>query len=85
MTRKRFPSQARTQQKLWRTAERIPLVASPAPGHEIAAAEVTFGLQMTVYRFDGGSASQLALDHSEDAGFMAGDEDAARVVRVMPR
>ena len=46
---------------------------------EIAAAEVTFGLQVADHRFDRGSASQLALDHTEDAALLAGDEDPARV------
>ncbi len=50
---------------------------------EIAAAEVAFGLQMADHGLDGGSASQLAFDHSEDTALLAGDEDAAWVLRVM--
>jgi hypothetical protein len=50
---------------------------------EIAATKVAFGLQVADYGLDSGSASQLALDHSEDAALLAGDEDAARVLRVM--
>ena len=47
---------------------------------EIAAAEVTFGLQVAL---GGGSASQLALDGAEDAAFLAADEDPAWILRVM--
>ena len=50
---------------------------------EIAAAEVAFGLQVADHGLDGGSTSQLALDHSEDAALLAGDEDAAWILRVM--
>jgi len=32
---------------------------------------------------DGGTAAQLALDGAEDTTLLAGDEDAARVLRVM--
>ena len=50
---------------------------------EIAAAEVAFGLQVADHGLDGGSASRLALDHSEDAALLAGDEDMALILRVM--
>ncbi len=50
---------------------------------EIAAAEMTFGLQMSDDRLNGGAAAQLALDDTEDAALLAGDEDAARVLRVV--
>jgi hypothetical protein len=50
---------------------------------EIAAAEVSFGLQVADHGLDGGSASQLAFDHSEDAALLARDEDAAWILRVM--
>jgi hypothetical protein len=32
---------------------------------------------------DGGPASQLAFDDTEDAALLAGDEDATRILRVM--
>ena len=50
---------------------------------EIATAQVTFGLEMTDDRLDGGSASQLALDNSEDTALLAGNEDAPRILRVV--
>jgi hypothetical protein len=50
---------------------------------EIAATEVAFGLQVADHGLDGGSASQLALDHSEDAALLAGDEDAAWILCVV--
>jgi hypothetical protein len=51
---------------------------------EIAATEVTFSLEVADHGLDGGAASQLALDDAEDAALLSGDEDAARVMRVMP-
>jgi hypothetical protein len=45
----------------------------------VVAAEVTIGLHVTDHRLDGGAASELAFDHSEDAALLAGDEDAARI------
>jgi hypothetical protein len=45
---------------------------------EVAAAEVTIGLQVSDDGFDGGAAAQLALDDPEDAALLAGDEDATR-------
>jgi hypothetical protein len=50
---------------------------------EIAAAEVAFGLQVADHGLDGGSVSQPALDHSEDAALLAGNEDAAWNLRVL--
>lgn len=38
---------------------------------EVAAPEVTFGLQVSDDGFDGGAASQLALDDAEDAALLA--------------
>ena len=49
---------------------------------EIAAAEVTFGLEVADHGLDGGAASQLALDDAEDAALLSRDEDAARVFSV---
>ena len=46
---------------------------------EVAAAEVTFSLQVADHRFDGGPASQFAPDHPEHAALLAGDENPARV------
>ena len=43
---------------------------------EVAAAEMTFGLQVGDDGFDGGTAAQFALDDAEDAALLAGDEDA---------
>jgi hypothetical protein len=50
---------------------------------EIATAEVTFGLQVTDDGFDGGAATQLALDDTEDAALLAGDEDAPGILCVV--
>ena len=50
---------------------------------EVAAAEVAIGLHVSDHGFDSGAAFELALDDAEDAALLAGDEDAARVVRVM--
>ena len=47
-------------------------VASAA--FEIAAAEVTFGLEVAAQRFDGGAASQFAFDVAEHAPLLAGDK-----------
>jgi hypothetical protein len=49
---------------------------------EIASAEVAFGLQVADHGLDGRSASQLALDHSEDAALLAGDEEPAWPART---
>ena len=51
---------------------------------EIAAAEVALGLHMADHGLDGRSASEFALDGTEDAALLSGDEDAARVLRIMP-
>ena len=50
---------------------------NPAITEEVAASEVTFGLQVSDDGLDGGAAAQLALDDTEDATLVAGDEDAA--------
>jgi hypothetical protein len=50
---------------------------------EVAAAEVTFGLQVSDHGLDGGAAAQLALDDTEDAALLAGDEDAAGILRIV--
>jgi hypothetical protein len=44
---------------------------------------VAFGFQVADHRLDGGTAAQLALDDTEDAALLAGDEDAAWVLRVV--
>lgn len=75
-------NQARMRRKLWPTAERMTLVASPARP-EVAASEVTFGLQVADDGLDGGAAAQLALDDTEDAALLAGDEDATEIWCVM--
>ena len=53
------------------------------PAFEVAAAEVTFGLQVSDDGLDGGAAAQLALDDTEDAASLAGDEDAAGILCVV--
>ena len=50
---------------------------------EVAAAEVTIGLQVSDDGFDGGAAAQLALDDTEDAALLAGDKDATRILCVV--
>ena len=50
---------------------------------EIAAAEMALGLHVADHGLDGGAASQFALDGAEDAALLAGDEDAARVGRIV--
>ncbi|MCP1854751.1 hypothetical protein ACVI1L_004500 [Bradyrhizobium sp. USDA 4516] len=52
---------------------------------EVAAAEVTIGLQVSDDGFDGGAAAQLALDDPEDAALLAGDEDPAGICASWPR
>jgi hypothetical protein len=55
----------------------------PGTTFEIAASEVTFSLHMADHGLDRGSASQLTLDDAEHAALLAGDEDAARILRVV--
>ena len=50
---------------------------------EIAAAEMTLGLHVSDHGFDGGATAQLALDGTEYAALLPGDEDAVRVLRVV--
>ena len=47
------------RRKLWHTAERTTLATSPARPKE-AAAEMTFGLQVSDDELDGGAAAQFA-------------------------
>src|SRR5262249_14809574 len=51
---------------------------------EVAAAEVAVGFHVSDHSFDGGAAPQFALDDTEDAALLAGDEDAARIGRIVP-
>src|ERR1700674_4747475 len=44
---------------------------------------MAFGRHVSDDRLDGGAAAQLALDDTEDAALLAGDEDAAGILRVM--
>ena len=44
---------------------------------------MTIGLQVPDDGFDGGAAAQLALDDTEDAALLAGDEDAPWVLRIV--
>ena len=50
---------------------------------EVAAAEVTFGLQVSDDGLDGGAAAQFTLDDTEDAALLAGDEDTTRILGVV--
>lgn len=50
---------------------------------EIAAAEVTFGLQVAGDGLDGGAAPQFAPDDTEDAALLARHEDVAGILRVV--
>ena len=50
---------------------------------EVAAAEMPLALHVADHRFDGGSASEFALDGAEDAALLSGDEDAARIGRIV--
>jgi hypothetical protein len=64
-------------------AERIALATSGMT-FEIAAAEVAFGLEVAYHRLDGGASSHFPFDDTEDAAFLSADEDAARVLGVVP-
>jgi len=44
---------------------------------------VTFGLEVADHGLDSGSTSQFALDGAEDAAFLAGDQDAAWILRIV--
>jgi hypothetical protein len=59
-------SQAKMRRKSWPTAERTTLVASPARPLRWQRPKVAFGLQVSDDGLDGGAASQLALDDTED-------------------
>ena len=50
---------------------------------EVATAEVPVSLHVANDSFDGRAAAQFALDDTEDATLLTGDEDAARIGRVM--
>src|ERR1700730_6438850 len=50
---------------------------------EITATEVTLGLHVADHGLDGGASSQFAFDDAADAALLSGEEDAARVLRVM--
>ena len=41
------------------------------------------GFHVSDHSLDGGSAPQFALDEAEDAALLAGDEDAARIGRIV--
>src|SRR5580692_10462530 len=44
---------------------------------------MAFGLQVSDDGLDGGAAAQLALDDTEDAALLAGDEDATGILHVV--
>jgi len=46
---------------------------------EVAAAEVTSGLQVPDDGLDGGAAAQFAVNDPEDAALLTGEEDATRM------
>ena len=50
---------------------------------EIAAAEMAIHLHVADHGLDGGAATQLAFDETEDAALLAGDEDAVRSCGVV--
>ena len=50
---------------------------------EIAAAEMALGLHVADHGLDGRAASQFALDGTEHAALLPGDEDAMRVLRIV--
>jgi hypothetical protein len=50
---------------------------------EAAGAEVTFGVEVSDDGLDGGAAAEFALDDTEDAGLLAGDEDAMGILRAV--
>ena len=80
--RKSALSHARTRRRLWPTAE-DGIGGVSGTTFEIAAAEMTLGFHVADHGLDGGASSQFAFDDAEDAAILSGDEDAARVLRVM--
>lgn len=44
---------------------------------------MTFGLQVSDDRLEGRTAPQLSFDDTEDTVFLAGDEDATGILRVV--
>ena len=50
---------------------------------EIAAAEMALGFHMADHGLDGGAAPQFALDGTEHAALLPGDEDAMWVRRIV--
>jgi len=50
---------------------------------EIATAEMAVSLHVADNGLDSGAASQLALDGTEYAALLSGDEDAVRVRRIV--
>ena len=69
--------------KLWPTAERNDVGGIAGAALEVAASEVAFCLEVSDDGLDGGAAAQLTLDDTEDAAFLAGDEDATGILRVV--
>ena len=83
MTRKKALSQARTRRRLYPTAVRMTLAASPARPLKIAAAEMALVLHVPDHGLYSRAASELAFDDAEHAVFLPGDEHAARVCGVV--
>ena len=50
---------------------------------KVAAAEMPVGFHVADHGFDGGAPSQLALDGAEHAALLTGDEDTARICRIV--
>ena len=50
---------------------------------EITAADVTFGLEVADHGLDSGAAAQFAFDDAEHGALLAGDEDAAWILRIV--
>ena len=55
----------------------------PGGSFEIAAAEMALGFHMADHGLDGGAAPQFALDGTEHAALLPGDEDAMWVRRIV--
>src|SRR5262249_41997358 len=83
MKRSRLLSQARTRRRLWPTAVRMTLAASPSEPLRWQRAEMPVSLHMANDGFDGGATAQFALDDAEDAALLTGVEDAAQIGRVV--
>ena len=83
MRRKRSLSQARTRRRFLTDGGEDDVCGVALAALEEAASEVSVGLHVTDDGLDGRAAPELALDDAEYAAFLAGDEDAAWIGRVV--